>query len=316
MPQIQVSKSKLPTNEIRICSSPELKTDATITIIELVEQGAQILFKKNMANARREAQVLLSSVLGVERAAIYAYPEREVTPELAERFFQLIARRGQGEPVAYLLGSKEFFGRDFFVDRRVLIPRPETEILVESALEVVRRKLSAGQLPVVADIGTGSGAIPITIAAEEPRLPYLYACDISSDALEVAYLNCVHHRVEKRVRLLQGDLLEPLPEAVDLLTANLPYVGTQEMETLERDVKDYEPHQALFSGEDGLNLLLRFCKEAWRSNILQSGAVMLLEIGYQQREPLTRLLQELWPQAKITYQKDYAGWDRLLQLVL
>jgi release factor glutamine methyltransferase len=290
--------------------------DVHMTIKDGVEQGAQILMRAQLANARREAQVLLSAVLGIERATVYAYPERDVTPEQAERFFQLVARRAEGEPVAYLLGSKEFFGRDFSVDRRVLIPRPETEILVEAALAVVRGKLSAEQVPVVADIGTGSGAIPITIAIEEPRLPYLYACDISSDALAVAYLNCVSHHVEERVRLLQGDLLEPLPEAVDLLTANLPYVGMREMATLERDVKDYEPHQALFSGVDGLDLLQRLCKDARCLDILRPGAVMLLEIGYQQREPLTQLLHELWPQATITYQKDYAGWDRLLQLAL
>ncbi len=290
--------------------------DACMTIKDVVEQGAQSLMGAHLANARREAQVLLSTVLGIERATVYAYPEREVTPEQAERFFQLVARRARGEPVAYLFGSKEFFGRDFFVDRRVLIPRPETEILVEAALAVVRGKLSAGQVPLVVDIGTGSGAIPITLAIEEPRLPYLYACDISSDALAVAYLNCVYHHVEGRVRLLQGDLLEPLPEAVDLLTANLPYVGTREIATLERDVKDYEPHQALFSGTDGLDLLQRLCKDVRRFDILKPGAVMLLEIGYQQREPLTQLLHELWPLATITYQKDYAGWDRMLQLAL
>ncbi len=290
--------------------------DTYMTIKDVVERGAQSLMGAQLVNARREAQVLLSAVLGVERATVYAYPEREVTPEQAERFFQLVARRARGEPVAYLFGSKEFFGRDFFVDRRVLIPRPETEILVEAALAVVRGKLSAGQVPLVADIGTGSGAIPITLAVEEQRLPYLYACDISSDALEVAYLNCVSHHVEERVRLLQGDLLEPLPESVDLLTANLPYVGTREMVTLERDVKDYEPHQALFSGTNGLDLLQRLCKDARRSEILKPGAVMLLEIGYQQREPLIQLLHELWPQATITYQKDYAGCDRLLQLTL
>jgi len=289
---------------------------ACMTIRDVVEQGAQILARAHVANARRDAQVLLSSVLGVERTTLYAYPEREVTPEQAERFFQLITRRGEGAPVAYLLGNKEFYGRNFLVDRRVLIPRPETEILVEAALAVVRRKLSAGQVPVVADIGTGSGAIPITIAAEEPHLPYLYACDISSDALAVAYLNCVYHHVEERVRLLQGDLLEPLPEAVDLLTANLPYVGTQEMAILEHDVKDYEPPLALFSGVEGLDLLQRLCRDAQRSAILKPGAVMLLEIGYQQREPLTRLLHELWPQVTITYQQDYSGWDRLLQLAL
>src|SRR5207248_5109727 len=160
----------------------------------------------------------------------------------------LIERRGGGEPVAYLVGHKEFYGLDFLVDRRVLIPRPETELLVESALSVCREKLDAGQVPIVADIGTGSGAIPITLALEEPRLPYLYATDISTDALEVAYLNSKRHAVEQRIRLLQGNLVEPLPEPVDIITANLPYVGTEEMDVLAPDVLAYEPHLALFSG--------------------------------------------------------------------
>ncbi len=287
-----------------------------MTIRDLIEQGTQILTQANIVSARRDAQVLLSHVLDVERTIFYAHPEREVTHEQTTRFFALIERRKQGEPVAYLLGYKEFYGLDFLVDKRVLIPRPETEILVDSALTVIQRKLSAGQIPVVADIGTGSGAIPIAIAVKEPRLPYLYACDISSAALEVAYLNCVRHHVEKRVRLLQGNLLEPLPEAVDVLIANLPYVGTQELDILAPDVKDYEPDLALFSGPEGLNLLRCLCREAWQTGILKPEAVMLLEIGYQQREPLTHLLQELWPHATITCRKDYAGWDRLLQLSL
>jgi len=290
--------------------------DVCMTIRDLIEQGTQILTQANIVSARRDAQVLLSHVLDVERTIFYAHPEREVTHEQATRFFALIERRKQGEPVAYLLGYKEFYGLDFLVDKRVLIPRPETEILVDSALTVIQRKLSAGQIPVVADIGTGSGAIPIAIAVKEPRLPYLYACDISSAALEVAYLNCVHHHVEKRVRLLQGNLLEPLPEAVDVLIANLPYVGTQELDILAPDVKDYEPDLALFSGPEGLNLLHRLCREARQTGVLKPEAVMLLEIGYQQREPLTHLLQELWPRAAITCRKDYAGWDRLLQLSL
>jgi len=156
--------------------------------------------------------------------------------------------------------------------------------------------------------------IPITLAVEEPRLSYLYASDISSEALEVAHLNCQLHHVDKRVRLLQGDLLAPLPEPVDILAANLPYIGIEEMETLVHDVRAYEPHLALFSGPHGLDLLLRFCKEVQGSGILKEGAVMLLEIGYQQRLPLTSALHTLWPQAAITLQKDYAGLDRLLQI--
>ena len=287
-----------------------------MTIKELLTQGTQILTAAGHQNARRDAQVLLTHVLAVERSLLYAYPEREVTPAQANLFFQLIERRSLHEPIAYLIGHREFYGHDFYVDKRVLIPRPETELLVEAALVAIRQKFSSGQIPLVADIGTGSGAIPITLALEESRLPYLYACDISTDALQVAYLNCQHHHVEARVRLLEGDLLAPLPEPVDILTANLPYVGTDEIEILTPEVKAYEPQQALFSGPQGLDLLRRFCQQAAQPGILNPHAVLFLEIGYAQRESLDPLLRQLWPQAQLLYKKDYAGWDRLVQISL
>ncbi len=264
----------------------------------------------------RDAQVLLAHVLHVERATLYAYPERVLSTEQEQQFRMLIERRERGEPVAYLTGHKEFYGLDFLVDRRVLIPRPETEFLVETALGLLRNILSTGRVPVVADIGTGSGVIPITLAVQEPRIPYLYASDISAEALDVARLNCQLHHVESRIRLVQGDLLSPLPGPIDLLTANLPYVGTAEMNLLTPDVRAYEPHLALFSGPYGLDLLHRLLIEAKQSDILARGAIIVLEIGYQQREPLTELIHELWPRAIATFRKDYANWDRVLQITL
>ena len=286
------------------------------TIHQALEQGTRTLTQEDPANATLDAQVLLSHVMHIDRSTLYAYPERTLTPEQEQQFHTLIERRSQGEPVAYLTGHKEFYGLDFLVDQRVLIQRPETELLVETALNLCRQRLEAAHTPVLADIGTGSGIIPITIAVLEPRLPYLYATDISTAALDVAYLNCQRHHVEHRVRLLHGDLLAPLPEPIDILTANLPYVGTGEMDDLPPDVREYEPHLALFSGPQGLDLLARFFSELHQSHKLAEQAVILLEIGYRQREPLTTMLHEIWPQANITFTKDYAGWDRLLQLTL
>lgn len=281
-----------------------------------VQKLTQVRQKNNLPveNPRLDAQLLLSHALGRERSYLYMFPEQELDPAQEGRWRALLARRERGEPVAYLLGHKEFYGLDFCVDRRVLIPRPETELLVEAALSICRQRLSRGRAPLVADIGTGSGAIPVSIAVHEPALPYLYAIDISADALEVARLNCRRHRVTDRVRLLQGNLLEPLPESVDLLLANLPYVGTREQETMLPDVLNYEPHLALFSGSDGLELLQRLLHEAGRGEKLRAGAVLLLEIGYRQRESLTPLAQAIWPQARISCLKDYAGWDRVLQI--
>jgi release factor glutamine methyltransferase len=298
-----------------------------LTINNAIQQGTQRLIHAHQQAddyenrtsstfriARLDTQVLLSHVLHVDRSILFAYPERLLTAEQEQQFLALIERRQNGEPVAYLVGHQEFYGRDFVVDKRVLIPRPETELLVEVALRACRSMLQADRTPVVADIGTGSGAIPITLALEEHRLPYLYGSDISSDALDIASLNCQRHHVEDRIRLLHGDLLAPLPEPVDVVTANLPYVGTKEMDILEPDVRDYEPHLALFSGPEGLDLLRRLFTEAQQTDKLKDGAVLVLEIGYNQRESLTHLLEELWPQAQAEFIKDYAGWDRVLQV--
>lgn len=284
------------------------------TVKDALAQGTLLLRASDPQSARLDAQVLLGHVLGIERADLYAYPERELTVDQARQYQELLARRAQHEPVAYLTGHKGFYGLDFLVDRRVLIPRPETELLVEAALDWLQPRLASGTRPLVADIGTGSGAIPITIAVEEPRLPILYACDISPQALEVARLNCQRHRVEERVRLLQSDLAAALPEPVDLLLANLPYVGTSERESIPPDVYEYEPHLALFSGPYGLGLLFRMCKEVRQSGTLKEGGAMMLEVGYRQRDELTSMLTDLWPEAVISWKKDYAGWDRLVQV--
>ena len=286
------------------------------TIHQALEKGTLSLAQVDQLNARLDAQVLLSHTLHVERSFLYAYPEQVLTSEQEQKYRTLIERRLKGEPIAYLTGHKEFYGLDFLVDKRVLIPRPETELLVEAALNACRKMFDAGRTPIVADIGTGSGAIPVTLAVLEPRLPYLYACDISTDALDVASLNCQRHHVEDRVRLLHGDLLASLPEPVDILTANLPYVGTNELVELPLDVRAYEPHLALFSGPLGLDLMLRFFQELQHSRKLKEGAIVLLEIGFRQHEALTSILQEILPHATLTFTKDFAGWNRVLQVTL
>lgn len=290
------------------------------TIQEALAQGSHILTQARQTSSlslehpRLDVQILLSYVLEQERSYLYAYPERELSNEQELRWQELISRRAQGEPVAYLIGKKAFFGLDFQVDRRVLIPRPETELLVEQALMLCRERLERQQVPIVADIGTGSGAIPISLAVHEARLPSVYASDISPEALAVARLNCRHYHVEDRVHLLQGDLLSPLPEPVDLLLANLPYVGTTEQAVMTSDVLNYEPGLALFSGPEGLDLLERLLAEARQEKYLRSGAILLLEIGYRQGAVLSRLASKFWPRATITLQADYAGWDRVLKI--
>lgn len=282
------------------------------TIKEALDHAKDRLAQADLPTPRLDAQLLLAHALGVDRVTLLTYPGRALTPQQEQHYNALVSRRARHEPVAYITGHKEFYGLDFLVDRRVLIPRPETEMLVDAALQAIHARLDAGTVPVVADIGTGSGAIPIALAVSEPRLPYLYATDISSDALAVARLNCERHHVTERVRLLQGNLLAPLAEPVDILTANLPYVGTEEMAQLAPDVRAYEPPLALFSGPQGIDLLQRFFTQTRQSGKLQTHALLLLEIGYNQGELLPENIRTLWPQAEIRVERDYAGWNRLL----
>ncbi|HCI78857.1 MAG TPA: peptide chain release factor N(5)-glutamine methyltransferase, partial [Ktedonobacter sp.] len=288
-----------------------------MTIKDALKYGKNVLMQHSPASStRRDVYVLLEHVLQTNRTALYAYPERELTAEQEQHYLSLLQRHLHNEPLAYLTGHQEFYGLDFVVDNRVLIPRPETELLIEETLRIVHERLNTGQTPVVADIGTGSGAIPITLAVEEPRLPLLYGVDISPDALDVARINCEQHHVEERVRLLQGDLLAPLPEPVDIITANLPYVGLDERDILTPDVYDYEPHLALFSGQEGLDLLQRFLQEVQQGDKIRNNGILLLEIGYRQRAPLVTMLNSLFPNARVLSKKDYAGWDRMLQVYL
>ena len=277
---------------------------------------AQANIATNIQGARTEAHHLLSEVTGADHATLYAYPDRLLTQEQEQRYRLFLTRREQHEPLAYITGHQPFYNLDLLVDRRVLIPRPETELLLEIALLHISTRINAGRTPLVADIGTGSGAIPIAIAVEEPRLPLLYACDISRDALAVARENCQRYNVSDRVRLLQGNLLSPLPAAVDILIANLPYVGTQEIAEMSRDVLDYEPHLALFSGPQGLDLIERLLAQARQSAKVKEKGVILLEIGYQQYDLLQNKIKQIYPEATLSRKKDYAGWDRVIQIEL
>src|SRR5690349_7846008 len=262
-------------------------------------------------SAPLDAQLLLAHVTGLARTTVLAYPERLLAPEDAERYAALISRRVAREPVAYLTGHREFMGLDFLTDARALIPRPETELLVEAALVEVRARLAEpmSPAPVVADIGTGSGAIAVAVARLEPRLDTIYATDITADALALAQLNAQRIGVAERIHFLEGDLLLPLPESVDVLLANLPYVAPHDASTLADDVRRYEPSLALYGADDGLGHLRRLF--AQMPGHLNPGAAIMLEFGYDQRAAVVALAQATFPAADIRVVADYAGWDRL-----
>lgn len=249
-----------------------------------------------------DAQVLLCEVLNVNRAYLLAHPERELTPSETARYEAFISRREQGEPVAYILGYRGFYDREFKVTPDVLIPRPETELLLEGALAFAQ----GHQITTAVDVGTGSGALVVTFAALVPSIE-VHAVDVSAGALAVAQDNAAVHGVE--ITFWQGDLLTPLIEngvKVDLIMANLPYIASDEVPTLE--VSRYEPTLALDGGADGLALIRRLLAQA--PQVMRPGGLMLLEIGADQGTAM----HELVPNATIV--QDYAGFDRIVRVEL
>jgi release factor glutamine methyltransferase len=238
-----------------------------------------------IATAALDADVLLAHVLGTTKETLYAHPDTEM-PHGAERRYQdFIERRARGEPVAYLRGFKEFYGLRFTVDPRVLIPRPETETLVDAAREII-----AGRAVSVADVGTGSGAIAVAIAAHEPNVRVV-ATDISLDALAVARENTLRNGVGERVELREGDLLAPVRDPVDVVVANLPYLRDDALEHLvgERTSLAFEPRLAVTAGKDGLELIWRAAAELPR--VLVPGGSALFEIDPPFAEQVAQLLR-------------------------
>lgn len=270
------------------------------------------LASAKIEDSRLDAEVLLAHVMSTTRAWLAAHPESMLSVSQRQHFIDLVLRRTCHEPVAYLIGSRPFYGLDFYVDQRVFIPRPETELLVEVAIAEGKKRLQNGRSLVAADIGTGCGAIAIAFAQYVPGA-VVYATDISTDALEVAMINATRLGAEG-IHFLEGDLLTPLPELIDLLLANLPYIATDEFPSLPSDVLDYEPRLALDGGADGLNLIHRLLAQF--PGHIRSGATALLEIGAGQGPTIVALANEYLPGATVMLMKDYANLDRLVRIDL
>jgi len=277
-----------------------------------------------------DAQVLLAYILEKPHAWLLAYPEAELSPKQEKQLLQTVQRLQNGEPLPYILGHWEFFGLDFIVTPAVLIPRPETELLIEQALEWLRSRPSAH---IAADIGTGSGCIAVSLAVHASNLHFL-ATDLSLAALEIARLNARRHKVADQIDFLQADLLKPLnverltdtnnpltetsnpladriyPPTFNLITANLPYIPTSTL--LDLAVYGREPSQALDGGPDGLGLIRRLLADAPR--VLAPGGLLLLEIENRQG-PIAKLLaQNAFPYANVSVIPDLAGHDRLVRI--
>ncbi len=256
-----------------------------------------------------DGPLLLAHVLGCDRAVLLAHPEYPLTPEQETAFRALVARRAEGIPVAYLTGRRAFFDLELLVTPDVLIPRPETEHLVELALTWARGR--GGRLRLI-DVGTGSGAIALALARHLPEAQ-VWAVDLSFAALQVARINAARHGLGKRVHFLQADLLTawggPTPP-FDLIAANLPYIPTVTLADLP--VARHEPLLALDGGLDGLTLIRRLMAQAPR--VLTTNGLLLMEIEATQGEQVTALAAQAFPGAMIQVHQDYAGLLRVLSV--
>lgn len=267
----------------------------------------EILVTHNIEDASLEGEILLRHVLGLNRAGLFSGLEQDIHPEDLETLKRFLERRWKGEPSAYITGHREFYGLDFQIDRNVLIPRPETEILVEMAISLAKYR----DISTVADVGTGCGAIAVSLAVNLPEIT-VYAIDISIPALDIAHQNCLRHGVSERVYLLPGCLLEPVRQPVDLITANLPYVRVSDLP--ENGPLTHEPDLALNGGINGLNVIERLCYQVGEKLCL--GGTVLLEIGQGQSEPVVAILNDTFPTGVIKVHKDLAGIERMICMSL
>lgn len=269
--------------------------------------ACRLLEASSIEDPALEAEVILRHTLNIDRASYYAERRTGLTATQEAEYTARVNRRACGMPGAYITGRREFFGLQFFVDDSVLIPRPETELLVEKAIEIAR----GYEAPLIADIGTGSGAIAVSLAVNLPHATVI-ATDISRHALDTARRNCERHGTADRVRLYQGDLLEPVPHPVDIIAANLPYVRTTDLPGI--NTSGWEPRIALDGGEDGLDIIRCLCLQVCTR--LKPGGSLLLEIGAGQKDAVVGMLRALFPSAQIDVFPDLAGIDRVVCMTL
>lgn len=274
---------------------------------EALSKGTEMLHSHGIESARLDAEVILAFILNLSRIDLYLKDGSIEENKLSE-YFSMIRRRTVREPVAYLTGEKEFMSLSFKVSNSVLIPRPDTEILVEKALAI--KPLN------IIDVGTGSGAIAVSLAYYLPE-SRVWALDISCGALEVAKENAVHHSVANRIIFHQGNLLEPLNSPshflqYDMITANLPYIPTMEMSELPYDVRGYEPAGALHGGDDGLELYRELLPVA--AKLLKQGGCLLVEFGYLQAATLSEIMA-VHDFESMEVIKDLAGHDRVIKAI-
>lgn len=281
---------------------------AVRTIQEELAQAMAILRRAQVDTSQLDAEVLMAHALGVPRVHVISYPGQRLRHDVAHRFEEMIARRAKREPLAYITDEKEFWGLSFDVTPAALIPRPETETLVEAALSSLKGRAN----PLVADIGAGSGCVAIAIVIELPDA-VVYATEVSSDAAALARRNALKHQVEIRVAVLEGDLFGPISEdlrgKLDAVVSNPPYIPSAEMDFLQPEIANYEPRGALDGGPDGMEYHRRILTAA--RDWLRPGGLVHLEVGVGQAEKVTAYAREQgYAQLRIT--SDLAGIGRVV----
>lgn len=252
------------------------------------------------------AETLLMFVLGVNRAYLYAHPERELTEEEQARYDEVVQQRASGVPSQYITGHQEFWGLDFVVSPAVLIPRPETEHLIETVLELAREINS----PRIVDVGTGSGCVALALA-HELKSADVYATDLSAEALEIARANAARLQLDGRIRFLQSNVLQAMAERhdFDIVVSNPPYVGHDEADKVQRSVFEFEPRIAVFAGMSGLDVIRPLVQQS--QTILRPGGWLAMEIGYSMRDAVLALLSPtLWEEPMVV--PDLQGIPRVI----
>ena len=266
---------------------------------EILDSTRKSLAICGVTETHIESELLIRHILHCSKAQMFLALDDEIDANIEQEINRVIKRRLNGEYLNYITGEREFYGNTFTLNPSVLIPRPETEVAVEVALNYTRLL----QKPVIADIGTGSGVIAISLAKHLPHAS-IYAIDISALALSVARENARRHRVEERIYLYQGDLLEPLPETVDIVIANLPYIPSSEV------AETREPRLALDGGIDGLCIISRLCRQLPAK--LKKGGIVILEVGDDQAKAVSAHLEVVFPLIKINVARDLAGFERVV----
>lgn len=293
--------------------SEAIEIDTQVTVRSALRESLSRLASANVSSHALAAELLLMRVLECDRAWLYSHPEAELNPKMVRKFFELVRQRAAGVPTQYLTGKQEFWGLEFDVTPAVLIPRPETEHLIEVAIERLGQKGRKDNLR-LADVGTGSGCIAVALA-KELSAAIIVATDISIAALEVARHNAERHDVSNRTLFVKCDLLEGLAakgQSFDAIVSNPPYIAQNEEPQIQQEVREHEPRQALFGGVTGFEVYVRLIAQAERH--LRTGGLLVLEMGYGGLERVCTLLDNtFWGEIRVA--NDLAGIPRVISAI-